>query len=365
MPGNYINVKPPLFATNPAALREREHLVFIPFLANYEVDIWGKNRANTKAQKEQQTATEQDSRTVYISLTTDTASAYFNILQLDKLIELQNGIILTDTESLTITNSEFENGLTSFDDVATAEFNLEQSRTLLNDLCRDRDFFLNELMVLTGRTPVEGDKELLTRSSIDKIHLPTGTPMEIPSTGVMQRPDILKAEANLRYSKINIDVARKAFLPKVTIFGALGIEAINVGNLTDIDEMLTAFGTLFSEDLFTGGQRHAVLKQKKLQYEQMLENYQSTILNALKETNNALYSLKTDIQNSESTLKQIKLQSDNLNLTNVRYTQGLSSRLETVQPQKSLILSCQEHVRSKTSYLIDSLNLYKALGGEI
>ncbi len=362
---NYVGIKPPLFANDPQAVKKFENLFILPLLATYEVDIWGKNRGNTKIQKEQLEEIKQDARAVYIALEADVASAYFNILQFDKLIELQNAIIQSDFQNLDIIKSKYEIGLVSYDELLTAESVLAQSQIQLNDLLKQRDFFLNELMVLTGKSPENDEKQSLARTSLDNVSLPEDTPLEIPANSVMQRPDILKSEARLRESKINIDLARKKFLPDINIFGVLGFESIDISDLVDISELLTGFGGLVAEDLFTGGQRRAALKQRKYQYEQLLQNYQSTILTALKETNNALYALKTDLKNNECNLARVQLQSDSYNLVNVRYEKGLASCLDTIQPQIDLFVIQQEQIRTKTSYLIGSINLYKALGGKI
>jgi multidrug efflux system outer membrane protein len=364
-PLTYLNIKPPPFAANPAAFNEREQLIVVPLLANYELDLRGTNRAATKAQKEQLAADEQDSRAVYIALMTDVALAYFNIVQFDRLIELQNNVILTDMENVNLFKSEYDQGLTQMDDVLAAESTLLQSQTTLNDLLKSRDVYLNELITLTGRASDDSDKSTLARASIDDISLPPDVPLEIPSTGVMNRPDILRAEANLRQAKINVDIARKMFLPKINVFGIVGFQDILIGNIFRRGEFLNAFGSLVSEDLYTGGQRHAVLKERKFQYEQLLENYQTTILTALKETNNALYAFKTDLQTNESNLARLQVHADNLNLANVRYMQGLSSKQEEIEPQRSLLLVTQDQTRTKASYLVDTLNLYKALGGGI
>jgi len=365
VPVTYLNIKPPPFAANPAALDEREQIFIVPLLANYEVDIWGRNRAATKAQEEQLEATIQDSRAAYIALTTDVALAYFNILLFDRLIELQNNIIRADMESFNLVKAEYDEGLISLDDVLAAESTLIQSQTALNDMLKQRELYLNELLALIGRAADNTDVTGIARASIDDVSLPPDIPMQIPSESIMKRPDILKTEANLREAKLNVDIARKAFLPKIDIFGVVGFQAMNINRILNQDELITAFGSLVAEDLYTGGQRRAVLKQRKLQYEQLIENYQSTILTALKETNNALYAFKTDLKTNENDLTRLKVHADNLNLANVRYLQGISSKQDTVQPQKSMMLVCQDLARSKIGYLVDTLNLYKALGGEI
>jgi len=220
-------------------------------------------------------------------------------------------------------------------------------------------------MVLTGKTPENKDKQVLARNSIDNICLPKDIPFEIPSTGIMQRPDILKSEANLRYAKINIDLARKDFLPNINIFGIIGFESLSIRSISNISKFLSGYGALLQENIFNGGQKRAVLKQKKFQYEQLFQNYQSAILTSLQEVNNALYSLKTDFSNDQNNQNRLSIQADNLNLVNYKYKEGLASRLDTIQPQRNVFLIQQEQTRSKTGYLIDSINLYKALGGEI
>jgi len=111
---NYLGVKPPLLVNNPLAANKTQNLFILPLIANYEIDIWGKNRVNTKAQKELLEVSNQDAKSVYIALTTDIASAYLNIIQFDKVINLQKCIIQQDLENFDILKAEYETGLSSY-----------------------------------------------------------------------------------------------------------------------------------------------------------------------------------------------------------------------------------------------------------
>ena len=81
--------------------------------------------------------------------------------------------------------------------------------------------------------------------------------------------------------------------------------------------------------------------------------------------NNSLYNFKSDLKINEDNISRLQLESENLNLANAKYRNGLASKLDTIQPCINVLVLQLDQTQSKTDYLIDSINLYKSLGGQI
>lgn len=358
---NFIRINTPF--TNNSGNKKYENFFTLPLFANYELDLWQKNRKRTLAEEEKLEAERQNARIVYIMLTTEVASAYFNILKLDKLIEIQNKLVKLEAQNLKILEAKYCAGLTARDELFTAQRSLTEANKTLTEFDKQREAFINQLLVLTGNSPEA--KEQVARNSLDKICFPEDIPFEIPSEVIMARPDILKQEAWLKNAKINISLARRDFLPDLNIYGLFAFNSNSFKRVFNWDDYIVAVGASFIGKLFTGGQRRARLKQRKFEYEQMLQDYQQAILVSLQEVNDSLYSLKNNLKINRDDKNRIKFECSNLGLVNVKYEKGLVAYKDTINPQKSVILLQQDEVQSKTAYLVDTLNLYKALGGKI
>ena len=335
----------------------------IPLSVNYELDLWRKNRQRTLQQAKILEAVKFDEKATYISLTTAVASAYLNAISLDKQIELQKEILKLREEIYEMTKANYEQGLLTAQDVITVDKALTEGETVLTDLQKKHSVFLNQLAVLTGQS--SDDSSSLKRGSIDSIELPENIPSSIKSEIVQQRPDILKAEAEMQSAKINVELARKDLLPSIALTGIFGFNTNNYSKIFSWDSYIVSGGLNMLGGIFTGGQRNARLKAKKYQYEQMLESYQNTILTAFQEVNDALASLKYGIQKDENNKKRLRAEQNNFDLIEDKYKRGAISYLDTLQYKERVLSLEREKIQSKTECLVDALSLYKAVGGQL
>ncbi len=334
-----------------------------PLSANYELDLWRKNRDATIQKVKELEAVRYDEKSAYISLTSLVAGVYFNVISLDKQIELQKEITSLSKKSFELAKEKFNHGLISSMDTIQAEQAYLQANSNLSELEKQRTVFLNMLAVLTGET--SDNSSSLKRSSIDDIALLKDLPESIKSEAVLNRPDILKSEALLQKSRIDVKLARKDFLPDINIFGKFGFNANELSKVFNWDSYIASVGGNIIETIFSGGQRLAWLKAKKYSYEAMLESYQKTILQSFQEVNDSLASLKYDTSKYNDELTALELEKNNMELVNARYEKGLISYFDTLQFRQNLALNEMRQTQAKTDFLVDTLSLYKALGGNL
>ena len=196
--------------------------------------------------------------------------------------------------------------------------------------------------------------------------IPAPNPISlIASEAVENRPDVLRAEAELVESQINVSLARKDFLPNIILFGEFGFDSSTFTKIFNWQSYVAAVGGNIVQTIFAGGQKVARLKAKKYKYEQLLQNYQKTLLLSLKEINDSLISLNNSSQSNNDNLTRINFEQENLNLLNSRYDQGLASYLEVIDMKEKVILLEIDQIQSKTDCFIDALSLYKSLGGKL
>lgn len=337
--------------------------ISVPIGVNYEIDIWGKNyNARKKLQKDYE-AMQFDEHAAFISLTTLTATTYFNILNLDKQIEIQEKLVNLRKEILELTRTNFEYGLVSSTDVTQMDKLLTESESNLEIYKKNRSRLLNQLSVLIGSSSENSNE--LQRAAIDGINLLDNLPQSIETEIVNQRPDILSMEAQLQAAAFDVKAARKAMLPSLTINGSWGYNYYNMGGFYSYKDFMTTLGAGIMQPIFQGGKLIAQLKSKKYKYEEMFNTYQKTILTSFQEINDSLADLKSDSIKNANDIKRVQNETKYFQDINFKYEKGAMSYLDTLKFKETLLVTQQEEIQSKTDCLIDSLSLYKAVGGKL
>ena len=221
-----------------------------PAIANYEADIFLKNRDKTKSAKKLYEGSQYDERAAYIAIASSVGTAYLNIVRLDKLIQLQKEIVDLRQEIYDLMLARNREGITSTADTVIANKALVQGQTDLIELEKQREFLLHQLAVLTGESPENVNEFKI--SAYENVNYTGNIPTEISSDVIVQRPDYLKAEAMVEKAGIDVRVARKEFLPTINITGLALFNAANFGSAWSTSSMLGALAAGAMLPIFTG-----------------------------------------------------------------------------------------------------------------
>lgn len=334
-----------------------------PAIANYELDLFGKNHNKTTASKKQYEGSLQDERAAYISIASAVGSTYFNIIKLDKMIELQEQIVQDRKLIYELMLARNKEGLTSTADTVKANKSYIAGNTDLTEYKKNRTKLLNQLAVLIGENPNNSEK--LQRASFDSLNFSGVIPTEISSDVIMQRPDYIKAEKMVEKSGIDVKVARKEFLPSINISAIALFLATDFGSLWTTKNALAMIGGGLNLPIFTGGRRLANLKMKKDVYERVLNNYYQTNLTAIQEVNDALISIKLDEEKYADTKKQASLEREDFGYSTNKYNEGTISKLDLVQVKENVLYTDQRVVNDKVNCLVNYIELYKVTGTQL
>ena len=339
------------------------NILAVPFNASYEADVFLKNHDKTKASKKAYQANKFQEKSTYISLASDVATVYLNIVKLDELICLQQSIVKIKKEILARAEAQYKRGVIAVPEVNNARKDVQTAKNTLDDYLKSRDKLLTQLLVLTGDSACNISS--IKRASIKNIEYRQAIPTEIQSDVIFARPDILAAEANLQKAKIDVRVARKEFLPSVKINAIYSMSTLGGANFFSWQSAIAAVMAGFTQDIFRGGQKVANLKIYKARYEQIFETYKQTDLNAIKEVSDSLFMIKEDTAIDNNTISKAKLQADNFNRATESSKRGLISAKSLLLEKEQFLIMTQNKVSSKTNRLIDYITLYKAVGGQL
>ncbi len=333
---------------------------FLPLTMSYEVDIWGENYLKTKAVKKQLEMVKQNERASYISLTSAVASEYFNLVKLDKLIKNQEELVKLQTEIVSLEDMKYKNGLCPVTELMNEKQLLTQLQEELNVYIDKRLIVGRQLGVLTGER--EKDLSLMPRSDYSIITL-LPLPSSINAEVIQYRPDFMKAEEYIQKIGIDVKVAKRDFLPKFTIYGQAGFSAYNLNNIFGAHTFKSLAGFMPSIDLFTGGAKMARFRFKKLELEKAQQIYEKTILTSIQEVNDSLGGALTRELNYKESVKRYNLENDKFNLAQRKFDIGAKSNLEMMKDKEKLLVAEKDKVNSQVNYLLSTVNIYKAVGG--
>lgn len=327
--------------------------------ASYVLDIWGRYRSAYEAQKQALEATRFDRDALDITLSSLTASTYMNLLAAhERLAVGQNNIKLAN-RILAAIKARLDVGTASALDLAQQEGIVASQKAALPPLELQIQQSQNQLAVLAGRPP-EGFH--LTGRQLSNLTVPR-IAAGLPSELLTQRPDIASAEANLHAAQADIAAARRAFFPSLTLTATGGLESIALKNLSFPQAEFSTLAAGLTQPIFDGGTLNAQLALSQSRHDELLANYQKTIINAFSDVESALAAV---IQ----TEAQLKLQRNVLNsarrayaITEERLRAGTIDIVTLLNVQQTMFQAQDALIQTKLARLHASLSLIQTLGG--
>ena len=222
--------------------------------------------------------------------------------------------------------------------------------------------YMNGLAVLVGEAPGALDAELAPIKPIPT--LAAGSlPIGLPASLARRRPDIRAAEARLHEQTADVGVAIAQLYPDITLTGDVGQQSQQIRNFAKSYDNIFSFGPSISLPIFQGGSLKANIAKAKAEEVEAALTYQKTVLSALQDVENALASYRTDRQRLQSLQTESDADQEAVDIAEDRYRHGMSTYLDVLTPQNTLIQAQQQLIQAQLSVSNDLVTLYKALGG--
>ena len=324
---------------------------------NWELDLWGNIRWANEADIAAYMQSIEAQRALKLTIIAGVAAGYYELCALDEELAIVRQTLEARREGVRLAKLRYEGGLTSETAYNQALVELARTETLIPDLERQIQIKESDLSLLLGdySHPIRRGRILAEQ------HLPNALPAGLPSSLIERRPDIRQAEMALKEANAKVGVAYTDLFPKISLTGAFGFESDDLGNLLKSPYWLPAVDLL--QPLFAMGRNKAKLKVAKAQYEQELYSYEKTVIEAFKEVNDAIVSVR---KAKEVRLSQAKLEvaaRKYLELAQLQYINGVTNYMDVLDAQREL-LNAQIGLNSAVcNELLSVVYLYRALGG--
>lgn len=327
--------------------------------ASWEIDFWGRLRNLRDAARWQYLATEEARRAVATSLVAQVANGYLLEREYEERAGLARRSIETREESLRIMRRRYEVGAGSKLDMTQAQTLLAQARMTLQALQQDREVNRNALALLVGHPVKIAPGTLTLLNAPEHPPLPVGLPSEL----LVNRPDIVAAEHQLRSANANIGAARAAFFPNISLTGAYGGMSDELGNLFSGGIEAWNFTPAIRLPLFNAGRLKGNLDLARARRDRAVAEYEQTIQVAFRDVSDALVRRRQLQLQIDTTKDMLAAQRERARLAQLRFDNGRSTYLEVLDAQRNLFDAEQSLVQLRRAELASVVALYSALGG--
>ena len=180
---------------------------------------------------------------------------------------------------------------------------------------------------------------------------------------LLYRPDLRQAEYNLKAAGANINAARAAFYPTISLSGNVGAASSSLGDLFKTGAFSWGFGPSVSLPIFDAGLRKANYQVSEIEQQQALNTYEKAIQTAFKEVNDVFANRATLNQQLTAYNQSLAANQKYYQIVQARFKAGLDNYLGVLDAQRSIYSSQQNILNTKQSQLLSQIQLYQVLGG--
>ena len=327
--------------------------------ASWEIDLWGRVRRLNEAARAQFFASEQARRGVRLSLIAEVARDYFQLLELDKELEIARKTTNSYGESLRLFNQRLGGGVASKLETDRAEGALADVAAIVPDLEQRIRVQENQLKVLLGET----DGSIPRGASLEDQTAPPSVPAGLPAELLERRPDILQAEQMLRSVNAQVGVAMGDFFPKIGLTALYGGVSKELSDLTGPQSRLWSVGADASGPLFQAGLLKGQYRQVRAFWNETRLQYQQTVLQAFQEVSGQLYTRQKYEEARREQARSVAAYQDAVQIATERYRAGHAAYFEILDAEQQLFPDENTLARTQLNQLLIIVQLYKSLGG--
>jgi outer membrane protein, multidrug efflux system len=321
----------------------------------WELDVWGRVRRGSESARAKYFASIEAKRDITLILISELAKAYFELLELDKELEIAKRTRQSFSDTYKMFTRRYKKGVSSLLESSRAGASLSQTAANIPDI-EVRIFEKeNQINFLLGRNP----GPIPRATGLAEQYLVPKTPAGIPSTLLERRPDIRKAEQLLVSANAEIGLAKANFFPQFSLTGLLGTSSSDLKTFSSS----WALGGSLMGPLFEGGKISANYQASKYAYEQVKAEYEKTVTNAFREVADALMLQEKLIEEKKQQERAVKFLQKATKLSSHRYSKGLSNYIEVLDAQQQLLSAEYNLARTERDRLLAIVQVFKALGG--
>ena len=334
------------------------------FDSTWEIDLWGRVRREVESADANIDSSAETRRDMLVTELAELARDYIQLRGQQRDLQIARDTLRSEQDSLRITQERERGGLTTGLDSANASAQVGTTAAQIPQLEAQAATTINAIGLLLGETPGALTAKLAEDKPVPPV--PPAVPVGLPSELARRRPDIREAEAKLHAATADIGQAEADFFPKVTLSGSVGVQSVqfkNLGNVAPFGALQFSGGPSVTIPIFEGARLKYTLDLRKAQQQEAAVQYQQTVLQAFHDVDNALTNYAAEQLRREQLARAVDQGRKALSLARQQYVQGLSTFLDVLTAQRTVLEAEQQYADSTTTISTNLVALYKALGG--
>lgn len=328
----------------------------------YEVDLFGRVASSVTAARADAAQQQALAHQMLLIVQADVARAYFSLRQLEGESRLLQDTVTLREDAVALLERQLGVGAVARHVVDQARTELFIARAEQSAVARQHALAAHALATLLGQTPATFSLAAAPMESVTA-QIPPG----MPSTLLERRPDIAAAERAMAAENARIGVARAAFFPSLSLTGYLGYESNSLRNLTNWSQLAFLLGplvgTALNMPIFDGGRRSADMDRARAVYEERVAVYRKTVLQAFREVEDALVSVRTLDQRLVHQRGAEDASSRVAQSARARFEEGDVDYLIVVDAERTLLRSRLSRIQAEGERARSTVDLVRALGG--
>ncbi len=341
---------------------QKSHIENYIGIANlsWEADIWGKIRAQKEMTLTQYLQTTEAVKAVQTKLVANIAEGFFNLLMLDKQLEIaKKNLVLSDSF---LTATRLLKDAASVNELAVQQALSQKQSTalLIPELEQEIALQENGLQLLTGQLPGR-----ITRNvSLTEINTPKEFLLGLPVAMVSRRPDIRTEELALIMANSRVGIAKANMYPALNITAGAGLESFKSSNWFNIPGSLfgLAAGTI-AQPIFKRRELKTQFEISKLEREQAVIRFRQSVLLATTEVSNALVRGEKLKEQETIAVEQVQTLKDAVKNAQLLFKSDMANYLEVITAQSNALQAQLNYAAIRRNELLAMVELYRSLGG--
>lgn len=328
----------------------------------YEVDIFGRVSSGVAAARADAARQQALAHQMLLLVQADVAKTYFSLRQFEGELRLLRDTVRLRQDAMSLLERKLDVGAAAPYVVDQAKTELFSARSEQLAVEQQHALALHALAILLGKLPAAFSVQARPLDNVT-VRLPPG----MPSTLLERRPDIAAAERAMTAENARIGVARAAFFPALSLTGSLGYESADLGNLANWSQRTFLLGplvgTALSMPIFDGGRRSAEVARVRGVYEERVAEYRKTVLQAFREVEDSLVSIRTLDERIVQQRGAEDASSGVAQSAKARFDEGDVDYLVVVDAERTRLRSRQSRIQFEGERARATVDLVKALGG--
>jgi multidrug efflux system outer membrane protein len=327
--------------------------------ASYEIDFWGKNRANLLAAEQNAVASRFDRDVVALTAMTTVANTFFQVLNAQERLRIARENVAAATRVLGIIRERVQVGTASQLDIAQQESLVATQRAAIPPLEITLQQSKAQLAVLIGRAPEHID---IRGGGTAGVRVPSVTP-GLPSDILLQRPDVREAEAQLASANYSVESARAAFFPNIQLTGQSGFQSLALASLFGPGAWYYTMAASLTQPLFDGFLRQGQLEQAQGRQVELLQDYRRAVLSAFSDVEQALIAVQQQAIRERLQAEVVRAARQAFELSERRLREGTVDLITVLTTQQTLFQAQDTLAQVRFARLQAVVSLFQALGG--